>query len=44
MSAEDVRDKFEEISSFNRKCDYPNRADETFSRIMEYRESIKPKL
>jgi len=48
MTAEDVAKKFSEIGDFGRKSDYPNRADETFSRIMEYRDSIKnqpkPKL
>ena len=44
MTPEDVQAKFSEICDFDRKCDYPSRPDETFSRIMEYRDSIKPKL
>ncbi len=34
MTAEDVVKKWKEITDFDRKCDYPTRADETFSRIM----------
>jgi hypothetical protein len=41
MTPEDVEDKFKEITDFERRCDYPSRSDETFSRIMEYRETIK---
>ena len=44
MSAEDVAKKFSDITNFEKKCDYPSRPDETFSRIMEYRDQIKPKL
>lgn len=44
MQIEDVKAKFGDITNFDKKCDYPNRADETFSRIMEYRDSIKAKL
>lgn len=44
MNIEDVQKKFGEFTDFERKCDYPSRPDETFSRIMEYRDSIKPKL
>jgi hypothetical protein len=43
MSAEDVAKKFKEICDFDRKSDYPSRGDETFSKIMEYRESINNK-
>ena len=41
MQIEDVKTKFEDITNFDKKFDYCNRADETFSRIMEYRDSIK---
>lgn len=44
MTAEDVVASWKEITDFNRKCDYPVRADETFQKIMEYRDSVKPKL
>lgn len=44
MTAEDVVAKWKEITDFDRNSDYPVRADETFSKIMEYRDSIKPKL
>lgn len=44
MSAEDVQKQFKEISDFDRKCDYPKEGNDTFTRIMEYRDSIKPKL
>jgi hypothetical protein len=44
MSPEDVAKKWGEINSFDRKNDYPTRPDETFSKIMEYRDSIKAKL
>jgi hypothetical protein len=44
MSPEDVAKKWTEINDFNRNNEYPSRTDETFSKIMEYRESIKPKL
>jgi len=44
MSPEDVAAKIAEISDFNRKCDYPTRGDDTFGRILNYRNSIKPKL
>ena len=38
MTPEDVVKSWKDITSFDRKCDYPNRPDETFSRIMEYRD------
>lgn len=44
MSPEDVAKKWEEINNFNRKNDYPTGADETFSKIMEYRDGLKAKL
>lgn len=44
MSPEEVAKKWSEINDFSRNNDYPTRPDETFSKIMEYRESIKPKL
>ena len=44
MSPEDVAKKIEEIGNFERKNDYPTKGDDTFARIIEYRESIKPKL
>lgn len=44
MTAEDVAKRFKDICDFDRKSDYPTRADETFSKIMEYRESVKAKL
>jgi len=44
MSPEEVAKKWSEINDFSRNNDYPSRPDETFSKIMEYRESIKPKL
>ena len=44
MSPEDVAKKIEEIGDFTRNNDYPNKGDDTFARILEYRESVKPKL
>lgn len=44
MSPEDVAKKWKEINDFSRNNDYPTKTDETFSKIMEYRESIKAKL
>lgn len=44
MTPEEVAKKWSEINDFSRNNDYPTRPDETFSKIMEYRESIKPKL
>ena len=44
MTPEDVVAKWKEITDFDRNSDYPVRADETFSKIMEYRDTIKPKL
>jgi len=44
MSPEDVAAKIGEISDFDRKSDYPKKGDDTFSRILNYRNSLKPKL
>ena len=44
MSPEDVKGKWDEITNFERNNDYPQRPDETFSKIMEYRDGIKGKL
>lgn len=44
MTPEEVAKKFPQICDFNRKNDYPTRPDETFTRIMEYRDSIAAKL
>lgn len=44
MSPEDVAAKIGEISDFNKTCDYPTRGDDTFGRILNYRNSLKPKL
>lgn len=44
MTAEDVVAKWKDITDFDRKSDYPVRGDDTFSKIMQYRDSIKPKL
>lgn len=44
MSPEDVAAKIKEISDFNRKNDYPASGDDTFARILNYRNSITPKL
>lgn len=37
MTPESVKEKWEHVTSFERNNDYPNRPDETFSKIMEYR-------
>ena len=34
MVAEDVVAKWKEITDFERKSDFPNRADDTFQKIM----------
>lgn len=44
MSPEDVASKMKEISDFNRTNDYPTRGDDTFGRILNYRNNLKPKL
>ena len=44
MSPEDVVKQWKEITGYDRNNDYPARPDETFSRIMEYRDSLKPSL
>jgi hypothetical protein len=45
MSPEDVASKIREISDFSRKNDYPTKGDDTFARILNYRNSLpKPKL
>jgi len=44
MTPETVKGKWEHVTSFERNNDYPNRPDETFSKIMEYRDTINPKL
>jgi hypothetical protein len=44
MSPECVAKKWSEINDFSRNNDYPTRPDETFSKIMEYRENLKAKL
>jgi hypothetical protein len=44
MTPEGVAAKWKEITDFDRKSDYPTRADETFSKIMEYRDTINAKL
>ena len=44
MTPETVKEKWENVSSFERNNDYPDRPDDTFSKIMEYRDTINPKL
>ncbi len=44
MTAEKVAEKFDEILDFSKDNEYPLRPDETFSKIMDYRDSIAPKL
>ena len=44
MSPEDVAKKIGEIGDFSRNNDYPTKGDDTFGRILEYRQNIKPKL
>ncbi len=44
MSPEDVKNKWDDITNFERNNDYPQRPDDTFSKIMEYRDTIKAKL
>lgn len=41
MTPEEVAKKFAEISSFDRKNDYPTSGNDTFGRIMEHREKAK---
>lgn len=41
MTPEDVVSKWEEITNFDRKCDYPTSGNDTFGRIMEFREKAK---
>ena len=38
MTPEDVKSKFEEITDFDKTCDYPASGNDTFARIMEFRE------
>lgn len=41
MSAEDVAKRFDEITSFDKNNDYPTSGNDTFARIMEFREKAK---
>ena len=38
MSPEDVSKKWDDITNFDKQCDYPASGNDTFSRIMEFRE------
>jgi hypothetical protein len=44
MTPEQVKDKMKEISDFSRKSDNPSSAEDTFGRILSYRNSLKAKL
>lgn len=41
MTPEDVASKFKEITDFSRNSDYPTSGNDTFGRIMEFREKAK---
>ena len=38
MSPEDVVKKWDDITNFDKNCDYPTSGNDTFARIMEFRE------
>ena len=38
MTPEDVVKRWEDIINFDKNCDYPTSGNDTFSRIMEFRE------
>lgn len=38
MCPEDVAKRWDEITNFDRNCDYPASGNDTFGRIMEFRE------
>jgi hypothetical protein len=41
MTTEDVSKKFDDICNFDKECDYPASGNDTFARIMEFREKAK---